>query len=160
MKKIVEILLWSSVAVAVSANSALAACNIVNGTAYGDCSGVTLNSGASPFRTVSGAESISGIAEGAHVLSGGVLHVSGIAERVIVDAGGEATVGGIVRYLEVSGTVAIAGQVDSLRLVQGGRADVKGVIFDVSGAGTLHLSEGAVVGGVPTVAPRVVMLGQ
>lgn len=160
MTWVIKTLLWASAQLAMSAQSVLATCNIVNGVAYGDCSGVTLNTGTSPFRTVDGAESISGVSEGAHVLSGGSLHVSGIADRVIVDAGGIATVTGIVRYLEVSGKVAITGQVDSLRLVSGGRADVEGIVSDISGEGTLHLSEGVVVDGVLTTAPRIVLLGQ
>lgn len=147
-------------AVGISAAPVFAACNVVNGVAYGDCSGVTINTGTSPFLTVDGTEFISGISEGAQVLRGGALHVSGIADRVIVDAGGAATVSGIVRYLEVSGAVTVTGQVDSLRLVDGGLADIEGIVSNVSGAGTLHLSEGAVVGGVPTTSPSVVTLTQ
>ena len=148
------------VAAAMYAQPAHAACNIVNGVSYGDCAGVTVNAGTSPYKTIKGSDSISGIAEGAQVLRGGSLHVSGIADRVIVDEGGRSFVSGIVRYLEVSGVVTVTGQVDHLQLVAGGRAMVEGVLGYVSGVGTLHLSAGAVVGGEPTTSPRVVSLGQ
>ena len=158
--KVIRCLFCSASAVLVTTVCASAACNIVNGVAYGDCSGVTVNTQTVPFKTVAGSESISGLSEGAQVLAGGALLVSGMADRVIVDAGGSATVSGIVSVLEVAGTAKVTGQVDHLRLVAGGRAMVEGVVGTLSGVGTVQLAEGAVLGGSPTTSPKTLSLGQ
>ncbi|WP_203228082.1 hypothetical protein, partial [Roseovarius dicentrarchi] len=70
------------------ATSGFAACNIVNGVAYGDCAGVSVNTGRTSFQVIDTYRTLSGISEGAQVLSGGSLVVSGTVQRVIVEQGG------------------------------------------------------------------------
>ena len=106
------------------ASSAQAACNVINGVGYGDCSGVTINAGKEPFRTIDNYGSISGISAGAHVIVGGTLSVSGVADRVVVDAGGSARVTGIVTRLEVSGDAHVSGSVNTIVLSDGGQVAV------------------------------------
>src|SRR5215213_11620193 len=82
---------------------AWAVCNVVNGRAYGDCAGVTVNTGRQAFSEVKTYQHITGVSEGARVLSGGTLTVSGIAEVVEVQPGGHAHVQGIVNALRNNG---------------------------------------------------------
>ena len=49
------------------ATPAWAACNIINGKTYGDCSSVTVNTGRTPAIVVTDYHSVSGIIEGATV---------------------------------------------------------------------------------------------
>ena len=132
------------------ATSATAACNIVNGKAYGDCAGVTVNTGRTAFQVIDRYHSLAGVSEGAQVRSGGSLSVSGLADRVIVEMGGAAYVSGVVRLLEVSGTASITGQVTSIILRDGGRVTIEGVVGGITGEGTAVLEAGSVIGGLPT----------
>lgn len=133
----------------------LAACNIIGGQGYGDCAGVTINRGKEPFREITTLGSISGLSEGARVMSGGSLSVTGSADRIIVEEGGRATINGMVTTLIVSGSAQIEGVVSSLTL-KGGTADVNGVLHSYSGVGVLNLAAGSVVMGVPTEVDRTV----
>lgn len=126
-----------------------AACNIIDGKAYGDCAGVTVKTGSEPFREVAGYASISGISEGARVLLGGSLSASGISDRIIVEKGGRADVGGQVGSLQVAGSATITGMVDSVILVEGGEITLEGMAGRISGQGEAHLAAGSVVGGFP-----------
>jgi hypothetical protein len=76
---------------AVSASPVNAACNIVGGKAYGDCSGVTINQQAQPYKIVVGFEVLTGVAEGATVRSGGSLLATGIIDKIQIERGGKST---------------------------------------------------------------------
>lgn len=134
------------------ATNASAACNIVNGVAYGDCAGVTVNNGRATFEVVNSYRSLSGISEGAQVLSGGSVSVSGVADRVIVERGRTASVSGIVQRLEVSGTAHVSGQVNFILLRDRGRVTVEGIVSGISGNGFALLEAGSVIAGRPTDA--------
>lgn len=132
------------------ATSAFAACNIVNGVAYGDCAGVTVNNGRAAFEVVDSYRSLPGISDGAQVLAGG--SVSGVADRVIVEKGGTASVSGIVQRLEVSGTAHVSGKVDFILLRDGGSVTVEGIVSGISGNGFALLEAGSIIAGRPTDA--------
>lgn len=134
------------------ASGAHAACNIVNGVAYGDCGSVTVNTGKAPFTTINNYGSLSGISEGAHVLDGGALTVSGVADRVIVEPGGSVRVSGIVTRLEVGGTAYVSGQVNTIVLRDGGQITVEGIVGTIFGRGFATFIAGSVVSGRPTPA--------
>jgi hypothetical protein len=138
------------------ATSGFAACNILNGVAYGDCAGVSVNTGRTSFQVVDTYRTLSGISEGAQVLSGGSLMVSGTAQRVIVEQGGMAQVSGIVQQVEVSGTAQVSGQVGTILLRDGGRAIVQGIAGQILGNGTALLEAGSVVASRPTITTREV----
>lgn len=138
------------------ASGGFAACNVVNGEAHGDCSGVTVNTGRSAFQVVDTYRALTGVSEGAHVLSGGSLSVSGTATRVIVEQGGTAHVTGIVQRLEVSGSARVSGRASSIMLRDGGRVTIEGMVGQISGNGTALLEAGSVVAGRPTNAAREV----
>ncbi|EDQ04483.1 hypothetical protein DSM14862_02118 [Sulfitobacter indolifex] len=129
------------------ATSATTACNIVNGRAHGDCAGVTVNIGRTAYQVVNSFSLLSGVSEGAQVLSGGSLRVSGLADHVVVERGGTAYVSGIVKRLEVSGAANISGQVTSIFLRDGGRVAIEGIVGDILGDGTAVLEAGSVIGG-------------
>jgi hypothetical protein len=139
------------------ATSVFAACNIVNGVAYGDCAGVSVNTGRTSFQVVDTYRNLSGISEGAQVLSGGSLVVSGTAQRVIVEQDGMAQISGIVQQVEVSGTVQVSGQVGTILLSDGGRAIVQGIVGQILGNGTALLEAGSVIAGHPTVTTREIV---
>lgn len=138
------------------ATSATAACNIVNGKAYGDCSGVTVNTGRKAFQVIDRYHSLAGVSEGAQVLSGGSLSVSGVADRVIIEIGGTAYISGVVGLLEVSGTANITGRVTSILLRDGGRVTIEGIVGGITGEGTAVLEAGSVIGGLPIEITRQV----
>ncbi len=138
------------------ATGASAACNIVNGRAYGDCAGVTVNTGSTPFQVIGTYRSRSGISEGAQVLSGGSLSVSGIADRVIVEQGGTAHISGTVQRLEVSGVAHVSGTVNSILLRDSGCVIVEGIVGGISGNGTALLETGSADAGRPTGATHEV----
>jgi hypothetical protein len=138
------------------ATKGVAACNIVNGTAFGDCAGVSVHTGTTSFQVVDSYLSLTGISEGAKVLSGGSLIVSGIAQRVIVEEGGMAQVSGVVQHVEVSGTVQVSGKIGTILLQDGGRAIVQGIVDQITGNGTALLEAGSVIAGNPTTTTREV----
>lgn len=126
-----------------------AACNIVNGKTYGDCSGVTVNLGRDAFQDVKNYSSITGLSAGARVLSGGVLSVSGMADRIIIEEGGRADISGMVGSLIVSGAATVSGTVTSAVLSGGGKITIEGVVGSISGVGEAHIREGSVIAGQP-----------
>lgn len=132
------------------ASGAHAACNIVNGVAYGDCGSVTINTGKVPFMTIDNYGSLSGISEGAHVLDSGTLTVSGVADRVVVEPGGSVQVSGIVSRLEVGGTAYVSGHVNTIVLRDGSKITVEGVVGTIFGRGFATFISGSVVSGRPT----------
>lgn len=54
-------------------SASFAACNIIGGKAYGDCYGVQINTGRSSYREIDAHAVLTGVSEGATVLSGGSL---------------------------------------------------------------------------------------
>lgn len=128
-----------------------AACNIVNGEAYGDCAGVVINTKVE-FLNVSGNESASNIISGANIKSGGSLFLSGISEGdITVEKGGKLTVTGIVsgRVTNKGGKVNIDGKVDSL-YIESGDTEVSGIVDYTPHRNKLITNKGAVVNGIPS----------
>ena len=79
------------------ANITIAACNIVDGKAYGDCGDVKINTSSKPLLEVRGQVSESSIIDGATVYSGASLLLSGISNgNIRVLSGGRLTVSGVV----------------------------------------------------------------
>lgn len=127
-----------------------AVCNIYNGKAYGDCSGVNINTKPTPYKTIKGHETLSGISKGATVESGGSLNASGIIDRIVVRPGARAEIGGIVDHVRnEGGTIEIHGQVGRLE-AQAGTTTIVGMVDSVSGSGKVVRRTGSVVGGTPT----------
>jgi hypothetical protein len=133
------------------ATTAEATCNIVNGTSYGDCTGVNVNREKEPYSVVNGFKVVSGMTEGATVVSGGSLVVTGIASEVKVEKGARLTVTGIVSTIRNdSGTVEITGTVDTL-FQSAGATVIAGIVHSVQGnGGEITRRPGSVVGGAPT----------
>jgi hypothetical protein len=146
--KIVALVLAASWFITTTAE---ATCNIVNGTAYGDCTGVNVNRGKEPYSVVNDFKVVSGITEGATVVRGGSLVVTGIASEVKVEKGARLTVTGIVSTIRNDGgTVEIKGTVDTL-FQSAGATEIAGIVHSVQGnGGEITRRGGSVVGGVPT----------
>ncbi len=128
-----------------------AACNIVNGKAYGDCTDVTVNQTTKGIITVSSYQSESGIIDGARVKSGGSLNLSGIGNGdIAVSKGGTLTVTGIVNgtVKNNGGIVEIEGQVSYVS-ANSGKTTIGGVVSSVSNESKIIYKSGAVIGGVP-----------
>ena len=128
-----------------------AACNILNGKAYGNCAGVNVNKGSKGFIKVSTYKTESGIIAGANVLSGGILFLSGISNGdIVVSKRAKLTVTGIVNGTVINngGTVEIEGEVDSVA-ANGGSTTIGGTVSYVTGDGKVVYKSGAVVGGSP-----------
>lgn len=136
---------------ALFAINANAACNIVNGKAYGDCAGVTVNQNTKGIIIVSSYKSESGIIDGARVKSGGSLRLSGICNGDIeVSKGGTLTVTGIVNGIVKNngGIVEIEGLVSHVS-ANSGKTTIGGSVSSVSGVSKIIYKSGAVIGGVP-----------
>lgn len=137
-----------SVLFALNAN---AACNIVNGKAYGDCAGVTVSQNTKGIITVSSYQSESGVIDGARVKSGGSLSLSGICNgNIEVSKGGTLTVTGIVNgtVKNNGGIIEIEGQVSHVSAISG-KTTIGGIVSGVSGESKIIYRSGAVIGGVP-----------
>ena len=127
------------------------ACNVVDGKAYGDCSGVRVNTGSKGHLTVRSYTSESAIIGGATVLKGGALELSGISNGdILVYRGGRLRLTGIVNgtVRNLGGNVEVEGILDRL-YTSGGNVVVGGNVGSVSGDGPVHYKRGAVVGGIP-----------
>jgi len=128
-----------------------AACNIVNGKAYGDCPGVTVRQGTRPALDIRSHVTESAIVAGAIVYSGGSLHLSGISNGdILVKRGGHLTVTGIVNATirNEGGIVDVEGTVDNL-ISSGGNVVVGGQVGNFGGAGPATFKKGAVLRGMP-----------
>jgi hypothetical protein len=131
--------------------TAQAACNIVNGKAYGDCQNVTVRQGARTALNVRSYVNESGIIAGATVHSGGSLHLSGISNGdIFVNKGGLLSVTGVVNATvhNDGGNVKIEGIVSSL-VSNGGRASVGGQVGSFIGKGPAVFNKGAILQGAP-----------
>lgn len=128
-----------------------AACNVVNGKTYGDCSGYTVNTQSRGPITVSRYMSESGIISGAKIISGGSLHLSGVCEGdVNVGKGGTLVVTGMVNGTVINngGSVLIEGQVSNVTAISG-RTTIRGMVGYVNGNSKVTYKKGAVIGGKP-----------
>ena len=140
------------------APSAHAACNIVDGKAYGDCSNVTINRGTSPRITVDGYRSAAGVIAGARVVSGGSFYLSGIAEGpIIVERGGRVSISGIAGVVRLAGMGSVSGKARHV-ILEGGHLDVDGQIGSVSGRGTARFAPGSILGGRPLLEGKTMTL--
>lgn len=131
--------------------SVQAACNIVNGKAYGDCRGVSVREGEKSPLNVRSSVFESAIVAGATVHAGGSLHLSGISSGdIVVKRGGRLVVTGVVNgtVRNDGGAVAIDGIVHHL-WSQGGTAVVGGQVGSFSGSGPASFKKGSVLQGIP-----------
>jgi|GEM_PF-7130058 len=129
----------------------LAACNIINGQAYGDCGGVTINQGGKGYLFVTNTVFESGIISGATVRRGGALELSGVSDgNIVVEKGGKLTVTGVVNgnIINKGGHIAVEGSVHRIKTT-GGTVVISGIVDQVTGNGPITYSKGAVVGGIP-----------
>ena len=130
---------------------ASAACNIVNGKAYGDCQNVNLRNGQGPALNIRSHVTETSIVSGATVYSGGSLNLSGISNGdIVVKRGGHLSVTGVVNATvrNEGGTVEIEGLVRSL-VSTGGHSIVGGQVGNFSGKGPATFKSGAVLQGAP-----------
>lgn len=128
-----------------------AACNIVNGKAYGDCAGVTLNTGSKGIIKVSSNKTESGIIEGANLLEGGSLYLSGTCNGdITVNKNGKLVVTGIVNgtVKNNGGIIEIEGEVFSV-VANAGKTTISGIVLYVRGRSKIVYKSGAVIGGKP-----------
>ena len=107
-----------------------AACNIVNGVASGDCSGVNINIVKSPKNyEVSGYRQFNGIVGRVSIRKGGNVTISGIASAATVHAGGVLHVRGQTNsIMNYGGTVMVDGMVEQIQSI-GGVVHVSGIVF-------------------------------
>ena len=130
--------------------NANAACNIVNGKAYGDCQNVTVRQGENAAIYVRSHTIENAIISGATVYAGGYLHLGGVCNGDInVKKGGQLFLTGVVNgtirneggILEIDGIVS--------RVVSnGGKASVGGQVDTFSGNGPATFNKGAVLQGL------------
>ena len=128
-----------------------AACNIVNGKAYGDCQNVTVRQGTGAALNVRSHVTESGIVAGATVQPGGSLYLSGISNGdILVKKGGHLSVTGVVNATvrNEGGTVEIEGIISSF-VSNGGQASVGGQVGSFSGKGPVNFKRGAILQGTP-----------
>jgi hypothetical protein len=128
-----------------------AACNIVNGKAYGDCQGITVRQGSKAALNVRSYVTEGAIVAGATVYFGGSLYLSGISGGdIIVKKGGRLLVSGIVNgtVRNDGGIVEIEGIIEHL-VSNGGSAVVGGQVGGVSGEGPVIFKKGSVLQGNP-----------
>ena len=132
-------------------NTSYAACNIINGKGYGNCSNVSINKGVQGHIIVRSLTSLSGIIMGATIFKNGDLHLSGISNGdITVHHGGHlfltGTVNGTVK--NIGGIVEIEGMLDHLDTT-GGQVIIAGNVGSISGTTLIEYRNGAVVNGVP-----------
>jgi hypothetical protein len=125
-----------------------AGCNIIDGRAYGDCGGVTINQG---YLSVTTSVFEPGIIRGATVRRGGVLELSGVSDgNIVVEKGGTLTVTGVVdgAIINKGGHIVVEGTAHLIETT-GGTVVIGGVVDRVNGNGLVKYRKGAVVGGMP-----------
>jgi hypothetical protein len=131
--------------------TAFSACNIVNGKAYGECAGITINSATKEFIEISSYSSESGIISGAQIKNGGTLFLSGTSNgNLSVDKGGKLYVTGVVygTITNNGGVIEIEGDV-SYVVANLGTTLISGIADGVFGKGKVVYRKGAVIGGNP-----------
>jgi hypothetical protein len=146
-----RLLAFAAAAFLASIAPSRAACNIVNGKAFGDCEGVRINEGIKRHLTVRSYTFESGIIEGATVLRGGQLVLSGISNGdITIHEGARLLLTGIVNGTvnNLGGSVEIEGSLEHLRTT-GGQVLIGGIVGSISGPGPTTYKKGAVIGGAP-----------
>jgi hypothetical protein len=146
-----KILTLSAIILLAVGTPGYAACNVVDGKAYGDCAGVRFNDGIKGHLTVRTYISESGIIDGATVLNGGELDLSGISNgNITVHEGARLRMSGVVNgtVTNLGGNIEIEGTLDHLHTT-GGEVVIGGSVGSISGSGSVSYKKGAVVGGVP-----------
>lgn len=131
--------------------SAEAACNVVDGNAYGDCAGVRVIEGTKGHLTIRSDRSESAIINGATILRGGTLHLSGVSNGdILVHRGASLRLTGVVNgtIKNEGGTVEVEGLASRVQTI-GGNVVIGGNVGSVSGEGTVTYKRGAFIGGVP-----------
>ena len=144
------------VAGALLATQALAACNIVDGKPYGECTAVQVNSASKGTLNVNGSHEESSIVDGANVHAGGKLQLSGISNGdIIVHAKGTLLVTGVVSgtVRNEGGSISIDGTVNRLES-SGGSAQISGIVGTLGGSGPVTIHKGAILSGIPTERER------
>ena len=139
------------VLVALCSLPATAACNIINGQPFGDCSNVTVNRAQPVKLEVRTVQSVPDIIAGAVIFPWGALHLSGMSNGdIVVNAGGSLRVTGSVngQILNKGGSVIVDGTADAL-VMFGGSAHISGMVGSISGTGTVTCEVGAIIGGHP-----------
>lgn len=146
------ILVFSSVYAMLSVlGPAEAACNVVDGKAYGDCAGVRVVEGTNGHLTIRSDRSESAIIDGATILRGGTLHLSGVSNGdILVHRGASLRLTGVVNgtIKNEGGTVEVEGLASRVH-TNGGNVVIGGNVGSVSGEGTVTYKRGALIGGVP-----------
>ena len=143
--------LLTIIGIAALSRPSLAACNIIDGRAYGECSGVKITSGEKQPLDVRTSVSESSIISGATVRSGGFLQLSGISNGDIsVKHGGRLEVTGVVNgtVRNQGGTVEIDGIVERLHS-SGGKVVVGGQVGSFNGDGPVRFKKGSILQGQP-----------
>jgi len=128
-----------------------AACNIIDGRAYGDCRGVTVSRGSKRYLSVTKSVFESGVISGATVKRGGALELSGVSNgSIVVEKGGSLTVNGVVNgdIINKGGRIVVEGTAGHIETT-GGTVIIGGSVDRVSGNGLIKYRKGAVVGGIP-----------
>jgi hypothetical protein len=126
-------------------------CNIVGNTAYGDCSGVNVNSQERRKLSVKSSITESAIVAGAIVHNGGYLTLNGVSTGDIhVRKGGSLVVYGVVSGTvnNAGGNIDISGIVNHLHST-GGQAIVTGQVGSFSGQGLVHFKKNSILQGQP-----------
>ncbi|WP_394809252.1 hypothetical protein [Nitrosomonas sp.] len=146
-----RILAFAAIGFFAAGTTVHAACNIINGKAYGDCAGTQINKGIKGHLTVRSSISESGIIAGATILKGGQLHLSGISNGDIEVHKGAllrltGTVNGTVNNLD--GNVEVEGTLNHLHTI-GGKVIIGGSVKYASGKGCISYKKGAVVNEMP-----------
>lgn len=130
---------------------ATAACNIINGQAYGDCSNVTISRTVPLRLEVREDRFESNIIAGAEIFPNASLSLSGMSNGdITVRPGGTLRVSGMVngRIINQGGIVTIEGTADAVT-VEGGKTHISGVVGRVDGIGIVTCEEGAIISGRP-----------
>ena len=128
-----------------------AGCNIIDGRAYGDCGGVTINRHSKGYLSVTTTVFEPGIIRGATVRKGGVLELSGVSNgNIVVEKGGTLTVTGVVdgAIINKGGHIVVEGTAHLIETT-GGTVVIGGIVDRVAGNGLIKYRKGAVVGGMP-----------
>ena len=137
--------------VLVVCNAAHSGCNYINGRAYGDCSGVQINTKSKGYIRVSSIIYESGIIDGATIKKGGELHLSGMSNGdIYVFRGGRLRITGMVSgaIYNQGGVVEVEGMASWI-YNEKGLVSVSGMVDGISGKGRVKYNKGAVIGGSP-----------
>ena len=152
MNRVITIIITSTVLFSFSVS---AACNIINGKKYGDCSNVNITTNASNEEAliVTKYEYVSNIINGAIVKNNAELILTGISnKKIFVEKGGVLEVSGVVNGgVENRGYIKISGQING-NVNNYGEAFIEGIIhgqFYNQPLGSVTTIPGAIISGIP-----------